>query len=36
MLSVTLATEHDLFRPTDYSALLQLYDLISSHKRLTG
>ena len=28
--------QHDLFRPTDHCALLQLHDVISSHKRLTG
>ena len=28
--------QHDLFRFTDRGALLQLYDVISSHKHLTG
>ena len=31
-----LELQHDLFRPTDHCALLQLYDVISSHKHLTG
>ena len=28
--------QHYLFRSTDHCALLQLHDVISSHKRLTG
>ena len=28
--------QHDLFRPTDHCGLLQLLDVISSNKRLTG
>ena len=28
--------EHDVFRPTDHCALMQLHDVILSHKRLTG
>jgi hypothetical protein len=36
ILSETWATEHDLFRPIGHYELLQLLDVISSHKPLTG